>query len=260
MVSPSKTPWLSLPDLVSRKTLGNGHGGVWFSSRSTARGDNINIPWAASPPSAFCQEKVTTSSLGQSSGCAKQAEVASQIVRPLRLAAIQSALGTRTPDVVPFHVNTTSLAGSTLMRSGISPYGALSTVTSLGLSSLTTSVSQPSPKDSQASTVTSRAPRSDQSAISKAPVSDAGTIPMRYAAGTSSSSRVRSIARLSLALPNFDRCERPTAACASAERLQPGRLAQGPEEKCGTLGRLAGFALVIMQPSRKPNSADEPGS
>ena len=40
------------------------------------------MPCAPSPPSAFCQEKVTTSSLGQSSSCANAAEVASQIVRP----------------------------------------------------------------------------------------------------------------------------------------------------------------------------------
>ena len=40
------------------------------------------MPCAPSPPSAFCQEKVTTSSFGQSSACAKQAEVASQMVRP----------------------------------------------------------------------------------------------------------------------------------------------------------------------------------
>jgi hypothetical protein len=32
--------------------------------------------------------------------------------------------------------------------------------------------------------------------------------------------------------------------------FQPGRLAQGPEEKCGTLGREAGFATVIIYPSR----------
>ena len=79
------------------------------------------MPCAASPPSAFCQEKVTTSSLAQSSGCAKAAEVASQMVRPARSAAIQSAFGTRTPEVVPFQVKTTSLAGSTLARSGNSP-------------------------------------------------------------------------------------------------------------------------------------------
>ena len=79
------------------------------------------MPCAASPPSAFCQEKVTTSSFGQSSACAKQAEVASQMVSPWRSAAIQSAFGTRTPEVVPFQVNTTSEAGSTLARSGSSP-------------------------------------------------------------------------------------------------------------------------------------------
>ena len=66
------------------------------------------MPCAASPPSTFCQEKVTTSSLAQSSACAKAAEVASQIVRPLRSAAIQSPFGTRTPEVVPFQVKTTS--------------------------------------------------------------------------------------------------------------------------------------------------------
>ena len=32
-----------------------------------ARGDRISMPCAASPPNAFCQEKVTTSSFGQSS-------------------------------------------------------------------------------------------------------------------------------------------------------------------------------------------------
>jgi hypothetical protein len=32
--------------------------------------------------------------------------------------------------------------------------------------------------------------------------------------------------------------------------FQPGRLAHGPEEKCGTLGREAGFAAVMFYPSR----------
>ena len=66
------------------------------------------MPCAASPPSTFCQEKVTTSSFAKSSFCAKAAEVASQMVRPSRSAAIQSAFGTRTPEVVPFQVKTTS--------------------------------------------------------------------------------------------------------------------------------------------------------
>ena len=50
------------------------------SSRSTARGDKMSIPCAPSPPSAFCQENVATSSLGQSRRCANAADVASQIV------------------------------------------------------------------------------------------------------------------------------------------------------------------------------------
>ena len=66
------------------------------------------MPCAASPPSTFCQEKVTTSSLAQSRRWAKAAEVASQMVSPSRSAAIQSAFGTRTPEVVPFQVKTTS--------------------------------------------------------------------------------------------------------------------------------------------------------
>ena len=79
------------------------------------------MPCAPSPPSTFCQEKVTTSSFLKSRAWAKQAEVASQIVRPCRSAAIQSAFGTRTPEVVPFQVKTTSVAKSTLARSGRSP-------------------------------------------------------------------------------------------------------------------------------------------
>jgi len=79
------------------------------------------MPCAPSPPSAFCQEKVTTSSLGQSSRCANAPDVASQIVNPSRSALIQSPLGTRTPDVVPFQVKTTSVLKSILERSGNSP-------------------------------------------------------------------------------------------------------------------------------------------
>jgi hypothetical protein len=33
-------------------------------------------------------------------------------------------------------------------------------------------------------------------------------------------------------------------------RIPAGRLAQGPEEKCGTLGAKRGFAVVIIYPSR----------
>ena len=82
------------------------------------------MPCAASPPSTFCQEKVVTSTLVQSIAWAKMAEVASAKVSPPRLAGIQSPLGTRTPEVVPFQVNSTSRSKSTLPRSGSLPYSA----------------------------------------------------------------------------------------------------------------------------------------
>ena len=49
------------------------------------------------------------------------AEEAPKLKPPLRSAAIQSPLGTRTPAVVPFQVKTTSLSKLTVLRSTISP-------------------------------------------------------------------------------------------------------------------------------------------
>src|SRR4029078_5625495 len=66
-----------------------------------------------------------------------------------------------------------------------------------------------------------------------------------YWAGTSSSSRVRSMARFSFALPILDRWERPRTASVRFWRLQPGRLAHGPDEKCGVAGRTPGLVAVI---------------
>src|SRR5262249_35240012 len=63
------------------------------------------------------------------------------------------------------------------------------------------------------------------------------------------------MARLSFALPILARCERPSAASVSAWRLQPGRLAQGPDEKCGVAGRTAGIGLVMSSilPDGRPS-------
>src|SRR5215472_19002253 len=58
-------------------------------------------------------------------------------------------------------------------------------------------------------------------------------------------SRVLSMASLSLALPSLERCERPTTAPLRASGVQPGRLAQGPDEKKGRAGRTAGRIPVI---------------
>src|SRR5882762_2362392 len=54
------------------------------------------------------------------------------------------------------------------------------------------------------------------------------------------------MARLSFALPILDRCERPRTASVRAWRLQPGRLAQGPDEKCGITGRMPGGLLMTL--------------
>src|SRR6266851_2844628 len=60
-----------------------------------------------------------------------------------------------------------------------------------------------------------------------------------------STARERSITSLSLALPASERCERPSAALARPSNVHPGRLAQGPEEKQGLFGRVAGLDVII---------------
>src|SRR6266404_8521252 len=52
--------------------------------------------------------------------------------------------------------------------------------------------------------------------------------------------RLRSITSDSLALPGLERCERAIQASPRADSAQPGRLAQGPDEKCATRGRSLG--------------------
>ena len=52
------------------------------------------------------------------------------MVSPSRSRAIQSAFGTRTPEVVPFQAKTTSRSQSTCAKSGSSPSGAIITRTS----------------------------------------------------------------------------------------------------------------------------------
>ena len=179
MVAPSKMSRFTAPFLVSRKIFGSGRSGVKLSSRATAHGLRISIPCAASPPMTFCQEKVTTSSFVQSRSCANAAEVASQITIRSGLSAIQSAFGTRAPEVVPFQVKTRSASARVCERSGSAPYSASITRQSASFSCLTASVTQPWPKLSQASMSTPRAPSIDHIAISTAPVSEAGTIPTR---------------------------------------------------------------------------------
>jgi hypothetical protein len=237
IVSPLKMPSFSLPPEVRRKTFGSGQAGLCVSSRSTARGERASIPCPASPPKTFCQDQVTTSSLSHGRRMAKTAEVASHSTSPSRFAGIQSPCGMRTPEVVPFQVSTTSCAKSTAARSGSFPYGAASTRASASLSCLRTSEAQASEKLSKASTSTGRAPSSVQRAISIAPVSEPGTMPRRQSAGIPRIARERSITSARRAFGSFARWLRPSSAPCSEASDQPGRLAQGPEEKLGQAGR-----------------------
>ena len=180
MVSPAKMPSMSLPPLVRRKIFGSGRGGVKLSSRSTARGERMRTPWPPSPPIAFCQEKVVTSSLSQGRSCAKAAEVASQRVRPARSAAIQSPFGHAGAGggAVPGEADVGVRAD--LREVGErAVVGASARRQSASFSCLVASVAQPWPKLSQTSMSTGRAPSIDHIAISKAPVSEAGTMPTR---------------------------------------------------------------------------------
>ena len=171
-------PSFNLPLEVKRNNFGIGQDGVWLSSRSTARGDRISTPCPPSPPSDFWKLKVTTSSFCHGKSIAKQADVESAMVKPARSSGIQSPFGTLTPAAVPFQVKMTSLLKSTAFRSGNCPYGA-TCVTGSIFSWLTASVTQSLPKDSHAKSSTPRAPSIDHIAISTAPVSEPGTMPMR---------------------------------------------------------------------------------
>src|SRR3546814_7641669 len=108
----------------------------------------------------------------------------------------------------------------------------------------TAAVTQPSPKLTHASSVVLRAPSRDHIAMSTAPVSEPGTMPIRCVSGTFRILRVRSIARFSRALPILERCERPSDSVASLSADQPGGFAQGPEEKKGRAGRAAGKSVI----------------
>ena len=101
------------------------------------------------------------------------------MVRPSRSAAIQSPFGTATPEVVPFQVKTTSRLKSTVAEIGELAVVGRQHPDVLELELLGASVTQPWPKLSQARTSTPRAPEQRPHAISMAPVSDAGTMPMR---------------------------------------------------------------------------------
>src|SRR5205823_14918546 len=121
------------------------------------------------------------------------------------------------------------------------------------------SATQPTPKSSQASMSTPRAPSSDHIAISIAPVSEPATIPTRQSAGMPRIAREPSITSTSLAKPTPERCERPTSAASITAGDQPGRFAQGPEEKQGLAGRPVGFIKLFLAKNKHDPKQDTLG-
>ncbi len=77
-------------------------------------------------------------------------------------------------------------------------------------------------------------------------------MPTRQFSGMPRIARERVTTSWSRALPTLARCERPTRAAFSAATVQPGRLAQGPEEKQGLAGRTFGFMAYSFQNSCDP--------
>ena len=158
IVSPVKMPSISLPPLVSRKIFGSGRSGpVALEPLDRARA-RISTPCPPSPPSTFCQLKVATSILSQAISYAKTALTSrrrSTGRRGRRRSSRRS--GTRTPVVVPFQVNRTSFDRVDCVEiADLAVIGAAHLGIELQL--LDASVTQPSPKLSQASIVTGREP------------------------------------------------------------------------------------------------------
>src|SRR5262245_49224156 len=94
--------------------------------------------------------------------------------KPSRWVEIQFRSGTQTPEVVPFHVKTTSRSGVCCDKSGNCPQGEEKTRLSGKWSWSTTSVIQRLPNKSQPKISTPRAPRKFHNAHSKAPVAEPG--------------------------------------------------------------------------------------
>jgi len=83
-------------------------------------------------------------------------------------------------------------------------------------------------------------------ANSKAPVSEAGTIPILKSLGIRRTFRVKSIAFCNFCFPIVDLCERPNEAPERDLSVQVGGFVHGPDEKWGLLGFEAGFFKVIF--------------
>ena len=202
------------------------------------------MPCPPSPPSTFCHEKVATSILSQRCRkrtprwCVGEAEP---------VAAGRDPVGVRNAHArggaVPGEQHVVDQRDRCRDRgAGRNRRRAQSRLAS-SLSCLTASVTQPSPKLSQASAVTPRAPSIVHIAISNAPVSEPGTMPMRCVLGQLQHSRASGRCSTAAAsCRSCARCERPSDCGGELVGGIAGRLGAGTGGKERTRRLPAGAA------------------
>ena len=201
------------------------------------------MPCAPSPPSTFCQEKVTTSSLAKSRLCAKAAEVASQMVRPLRSAGMKSpfghahARGRAVPgeDHVAVEIDAAEIGQLAVVGLDRADVGELQLLDDVGDPALAEALPGEHVDAAlrrAATTAPSRRRRCRRPARCRC-----GSRPAPRAPRGSARSPAR-------AWPcrSWRGASGRARHVVSASSDQPGRFAQGPEEKLGFAGRSPGFA------------------
>ena len=95
-------------------------------------------------------------------------------------------------------------------------------------------------------------------AISMAPVSEPGTIPMRHSSGSPRSARERSSSSWIRASGSRARWDLPSNAPERTSTDHPGRLGHGPEEKSGLSGRTVGFMGGTAGPGDSGSDRNRP--
>jgi hypothetical protein len=185
--------------------------------------------------------------LPKSSFCAKAAEVASQMVRPLRSAGMKSPLATRTPEVVPFQVKTTSRSKSTLPRGRAARRRAPRTCARRSsFSCLTTSVTQPCaealPGDHVDAAFAEQRPQRHLDGAGVGGRNDADAVVGRDLENFAG----QRDGLLELGLADLGAVRAAERRVRRASSDQPGRFAQGPEEKLGFAGRSPGLATIVI--------------
>ena len=199
------------------------------------------MPCAPSPPSTFCQEKVTTSSFAKSRRCAKAAEVASQIVRPAAVGRNEIGIrnahagGRAVPgeDHVAVEIDRREIGQPAVVRFDDAGIGELELLDDIG----DPAGAEALPGDHVDA---ARAEQRPQRHLDRAGVGgrhDADPVVGRHLQDVAG--ELDRLLELGLADLGAVRA----AERGSIERCSdhPGRLAQGPEEKLGFAGRNAGF-------------------